>query len=140
MSGAQIDVHEGVRRNRIRRNSAMHHSHVEGGAGPPARTARREKMNGCCQSVDGIGPPKVRPAMATRPHHADPEAAACQSLMRDPTKSSAVDRDELALACRPGRRFKQMPHAAKIALALLADISDGNHRPEEPQTRLPRRA
>ena len=83
-----------------------------------------EPGNGMAEGVDRIGVPGIAPTVAAGAGEQDLEAAAGQRPVGDALERRAVEHEPGADARRERRLAGQVPHAAEVAFALLADVGD----------------
>src|SRR5438093_11942180 len=100
---AKIDLEGSLRWNGVHRNSTPNDSEIEGSSGNPVRPAGRESVNGCCEGLDGIGTPKIRPAMSSGTSHDNSKSPAAKSLVGDAMKTSAVQCNKFTVSATPRR-------------------------------------
>src|SRR5213594_5050975 len=100
---AKIDLNRSLRGNGVHRNSSPNDSEIERTSGSPARPASGELVNVCCEGLDRIGTPKVRPAMSSGTPHDNSKSAATKSLVGDAMEASAVQRNKFTVSATPRR-------------------------------------
>ena len=129
---ADIDFHAGRLGNRIHRSPAANHSNVERSLRRGWNRSRRKGLDRLRQNHNGIGRAKIAPRVPARSAHDHFKPAAAQGFGHDRVRACSVEHEAVSNRIFPARRRKNVPHAAQVAFALFAHISDKHKRQRMP--------
>src|SRR6185437_8700151 len=123
-SRANVDPHAGRFGNRIHRSSPADHADIKRGLRLRRDSGLSEKMKRMPQSHDRIRHAEIAPRVPTGSGNADLETAAAERLRDDGVATGAINHDAGRNGILPFGCRKNVAHAAQIAFAFLADVSD----------------